>query len=247
MRTAFMPGRVGRQELKNRIVMSPMTRNRSFGPNLAPTDAMATYYAQRAGAGLIITEGIQPNAVGQGYPNTPGLHTDAQVAGWRKVTDAVHAEGGVIYAQLMHTGRIGHPTNYRASHHPVGPSPVQAEGRIFTQEGLKDFVVPQELDAEEIGRTVRDFADAAENAVTAGFDGVELHGANGYLIHQFLSTNANRRCRRAALAGSPRCSATPPCSLSLSPGRGVVQERPMPHAGRPTSTPPRARRKLRHD
>lgn len=133
--------------------MSPMTRNRVFGLDLAPTDAMVTYYAQRAGAGLIITEGIQPNAVGQGYPNTPGLHTDAQIAGRRKVADAVHAEGGVIYAQLMHTGRIGHPTNYRASHHPVGPSPVKAEGRIFTQEGLQDFVVPRGLDVEEIGRT----------------------------------------------------------------------------------------------
>ncbi|WP_199434156.1 alkene reductase [Qaidamihabitans albus] len=193
MRAAFKPGRVGRQELKNRIVMSPMTRSRAYGPDFAPTDMMATYYAQRAGAGLIITEGIQPNVVGQGYPNTPGLHTDAQIAGWRKVTDAVHREGGVIYAQLMHTGRIGHPANYRAPQRPVGPSPVKAEGQIFTQDGLQDFVIPRELSAEEINQTIRDFADAAENAVAAGFDGVELHGANGYLIHQFLSANANRR------------------------------------------------------
>lgn len=118
MRATFTPGRVGRQELKNRIVMSPMTRSRAFGPELAPTDMMATYYAQRASAGLIITEGTQPSAVGQGYPNTPGLHTGAQIAGWRTVTDAVHAEGGVIYAQLMHTGRIGHPDNYRSASSP---------------------------------------------------------------------------------------------------------------------------------
>ncbi|KIH96594.1 1,2-oxophytodienoate reductase [Streptomonospora alba] len=193
MRAAFTPTRVGRHRLENRIVMSPMTRSRAFGPELAPTDMMATYYAQRAGAGLIITEGTQPSAVGQGYPNTPGLHTGAQITGWRTVTDAVHAEGGTIYAQLMHTGRIGHPANYRTAHHPVGPSPVKAEGRIFTEEGLQDFVVPRELGAQEIGRTIRDFADAARNAVEAGFDGVEIHGANGYLIHQFLSTNANRR------------------------------------------------------
>jgi N-ethylmaleimide reductase len=193
VRAAFTPGRVGRHELRNRIVMSPMTRSRAFGPDLAPTDMTATYYAQRAGAGLIITGGIQPNAVGQGYPNTPGLHTDAQIAGWRGVTDAVHAEGGVVYAQLMHTGRIGHPANYRTSHHPVGPSPVRARGRIFTQEGLQDLVLPRELGTEEIEQTIRDFAAAAENAVTAGFGGVELHGANGCLIHQFLSTNANLR------------------------------------------------------
>ncbi|WP_039738930.1 alkene reductase [Saccharomonospora halophila] len=193
MRAAFTPGRVGLQELKNRIVMSPMTRSRAYGADLAPTAMMARYYAQRAGAGLIITEGTQPNAVGQGYPNTPGLHTGAQIAGWRTVTDAVHDEGGVIYAQLMHTGRIGHPSNYRSARYPVGPSPVQAEGQIFTPDGHRDFVVPRELGAAEISQTIRDFADAASNAIAAGFDGVELHGANGYLIHQFLSTNANRR------------------------------------------------------
>ncbi|WP_159942708.1 MULTISPECIES: alkene reductase [unclassified Nocardiopsis] len=202
MRAAFTPGRIGRQELRNRIVMAPMTRSRAHGPDLAPGEMTATYYAQRASAGLIITEGIQPSAVGQGYPDTPGLHSDAQVAGWRRVTDAVHAEGGVIYAQLMHTGRIGHPSNYRTPQQPVGPSAVRARGQIFTHEGPRDFVVPRELSAPEIEQTVRDFADAARNAVAAGFDGVELHGANGYLIHQFLSGNANRRTD--GWGGSPR-------------------------------------------
>ncbi|MCD4527446.1 alkene reductase [Nocardioides sp. cx-173] len=193
MSTAFTPLTVGAVEAKNRIAMSPMTRSRAYGEGFSPTPLMAEYYAQRAGAGLIVTEGIQPSAIGQGYPNTPGLHSHAQVAGWRRVTDAVHERGGVIFAQLMHTGRIGHPSNYAEPVTPVGASPVKAAGQIFTAEGPQDHVVPEPLTGEQVRETIADFARAAENAVEAGFDGVELHGANGYLLHQFLSTNANRR------------------------------------------------------
>ncbi|WP_395292553.1 alkene reductase [Kitasatospora hibisci] len=193
MTTAFDPIVLGGRRLTSRIAMAPMTRSRAYGPGAEPTDLMATYYAQRAGAGLIVTEGIQPSPVGQGYPDTPGLHTAGQVAAWRKVTDAVHREGGVIFAQLMHTGRIGHPSLLPDGLLPVGPSPVAAKGQVFTHEGPKAFVTPKELDEAEILRTIADYAAAARNAVEAGFDGVEIHGANGYLIHQFLAPNANRR------------------------------------------------------
>ncbi|MEU3531306.1 alkene reductase [Streptomyces murinus] len=191
--TAFDPIDLGGTRLANRIAMAPMTRSRAYGPGASATEAMATYYAQRAGAGLIITEGVQPSVVGQGYPDTPGLHSEEQVAAWRQVTDAVHRAGGVIFAQLMHTGRIGHPALLPDGLVPVGPSPVAAAGQVFTHEGMKDFVVPAELTEAEIEGTIEDFARAARNAVAAGFDGVELHGANGYLPHQFLSTNANLR------------------------------------------------------
>ncbi len=193
MNTAFEPIEVGTHTLENRIVMSPMTRSRAYGEGFSPTPLMAEYYAQRASAGLIVTEGTQPNAIGQGYPNTPGLHTPRQVEGWRRVTDAVHAEDGVIFAQLMHTGRIGHPSNYPEPATPVGASAIRAAGQIFTATGLQDYVVPEPLTGEQIRETIADFARAATNAIEAGFDGVELHGANGYLLQQFLSTNANQR------------------------------------------------------
>lgn len=184
---------VGFGTLKNRIVMAPMTRSRAYGPDASPTPLMAEYYAQRAGAGLIVTEGVQPSRIGQGYPDTPGLHSDDQVEAWRRVTGAVHRDGGKIVAQLMHTGRIAHPDNYSQHTVPVGPSAVRAEGQIFTARGPQDFVEPVPLTSGQIRETVADFASAARNAIAAGFDGVELHGANGYLLHQFLSTNANRR------------------------------------------------------
>ncbi|WP_042389583.1 alkene reductase [Streptacidiphilus melanogenes] len=193
MTTAFDPIDLGGSRLANRVAMAPMTRSRAFGPGAAPTELMATYYAQRAGAGLIVTEGIQPSPVGQGYPDTPGLHTDAQVEAWRTVTDAVHGAGGVIFAQLMHTGRIGHPSLLPDGLAPVGPSPVAAKGQVYTHEGPKDFVTPLELGDAEIRQTIADFVVAANHAVAAGFDGVEIHGANGYLIHQFLAPNSNRR------------------------------------------------------
>lgn len=193
MTIAFHPIDVGRNTLRNRIVMSPMTRGRAYGEGLSPTPMMARYYAQRAAAGLIVTEGIQPNAIGQGYTHTPGLHSSVQVDGWRQVTDAVHAEGGLIFAQLMHTGRIGHPTNYPEPATPVGPSSVRPQGQIFTAQGPRDLVTPEPLTRDQVLGTIDDFASAARNAIEAGFDGVELHGANGYLLHQFLSTNANQR------------------------------------------------------
>jgi len=194
----FAPYQLGGLELKNRFVMAPLTRNRA-GEGTAPTKLNAEYYAQRAGAGLIITEGTQPAAVGQGYPGTPGLHTDAQVAGWRLVADAVHAQGGKIFAQLMHTGRIGHPSITGLQ--PVGPSPIAAGGQVFTPEGMQDMVVPRELPIAEIGEVVAAFVDASRRAIEAGLDGVELHGANGYLLHQFLADGSN--VRTDAYGGSP--------------------------------------------
>jgi N-ethylmaleimide reductase len=203
-RTAFESVQLGSLRLRNRIAMAPMTRSRSFDTHATPD--MATYYSQRAGAGLIVTEGIQPSATGQGYPSTPGLHSASHIDSWRPVTDAVHARGGTIVAQLMHTGRIGHPSTTAAVGHdtvvPVGPSPVRAAGQIFTPSGPRDHVVPRELTEDEILATVAEFADAARNAVAAGFDGVEIHGANGYLLHQFLATNANRPTDR--WGGSPQ-------------------------------------------
>jgi N-ethylmaleimide reductase len=196
MTTAFDPIDLAGSSLTNRIVMAPMTRSRAYGPGATPTPLMATYYAQRATAGLIITESTQPSVVGQGYLNSPGLHTAEQVAAWRQVTEAVHAAGGVIFAQLMHAGRVGHPSLLPDATMPVGPSPVAAAGHVHTLEGKKDFVTPKELTEAEISGTIKDFARAAVNAIDAGFDGVELHGANGYLLHQFLSTNANQRSDR---------------------------------------------------
>ncbi|SFF50355.1 N-ethylmaleimide reductase [Actinacidiphila alni] len=196
MTTAFDPLDLAGLQLANRVAMAPMTRSRAYGPGLTPTDATVRYYAQRASAGLIITEGTQPSPVGQGYPDTPGLHSQEQVAAWRKVTDAVHAAGGRIFAQLMHTGRIGHPSLLPDGLAPVGASPVAAKGKVFTRDGPKEFVEPLELTEDGIARTVADHAAAARNAVAAGFDGVEVHAANGYLAHQFLAPNSNVRADR---------------------------------------------------
>ncbi|MFF4583288.1 alkene reductase [Streptomyces sp. NPDC001389] len=192
MTSAFESIGLGGTELANRIAMAPMTRSRAAAGGV-PTELMAEYYAQRASAGLVVSEGIQPSVVGQGYPFTPGLHSAEQVAGWRRVTDAVHAAGGRIFAQLMHTGRIGHPSLLPEGLVPVGASPVAATGQVFTADGPQDFVTPRELTAAEVRETVADYASAARNAIEAGFDGVELHGANGYLIHQFLAPGSNRR------------------------------------------------------
>ena len=194
----FAPYRLGSLELRNRFVMAPMTRNRA-GEGEAPTALSAEYYAQRAGAGLIVTEGTQPSAVGQGYPHTPGLHTDEQVAGWRLVADAVHERGGRIVAQLMHTGRIGHPSITGLQ--PVGPSAITPAGQVYTPEGMQDFVEPRALGTDELPGVVAEFVDAARRAVDAGLDGVELHAANGYLLHQFLADGSNTRTD--AYGGSP--------------------------------------------
>lgn len=193
MTTAFDRVRVGPLSLKNRIAMSPMTRSRAYGPGRSATELMAIYYAQRATAGLIVTEGTQPSAAGQGYPSTPGLHSAEQVQAWRRVTDAVHDQGGAIFAQLMHTGRIAHPDNGLTATTPLAPSAIRPAGQMFTPTGKQDYPEPAAMSPAQIEETIADFADAARNARDAGFDGVEVHGANGYLLHQFLSSNANQR------------------------------------------------------
>ncbi len=184
------PYRLGDLRLPNRVVMAPMTRARAT-PDGLPTASTATYYAQRASAGLIVTEGVQPSLQGQSNPFTPGLHTDEQVAAWRPVTRAVHSSGGRIFAQLMHAGRVGHPAN--VGFVPVAPSAVQLETELFTAEGPLPAPVPRELTAAEVRGEIEVFAAAARRAIDAGFDGIELHGANGYLIQQFLSSNVNQR------------------------------------------------------
>ncbi|MFJ8936724.1 alkene reductase [Streptomyces sp. NPDC102365] len=184
---------LGELTLPNRVVMAPMTRVRAAAGGLA-TPSMATYYAQRASAGLIVSEGVQPSLIGQSNPGTPGLHTDEQQASWRPVTDAVHANGGRIFAQLMHGGRVSHPDT--TGTRPVGPSAVAAVGDVFTPTGPQPAPVPRTLETSEVPEHARSYGDAAHRAVEAGFDGVELHGANGYLISQFLSSNANLRTDR---------------------------------------------------
>ncbi|WP_431038203.1 alkene reductase [Streptomyces sp. P6-2-1] len=191
MSQVFEPYSLAGTTLANRIVMAPMTRSRAEAESRTPTELTALYYGQRASAGLIVTEGTQPSATGQGYPATPGIHTDGQVAAWRRVTEEVHAKGGVIFLQLMHTGRIGHPSLTGLT--PVAPSAVKAAGQVFTGEGPQDFVEPRALTGEEIEETIADFAGAARRAIEAGFDGVEIHGANGYLVHQFLAPGSNLR------------------------------------------------------
>ena len=190
--TLWEPTTVGALELPHRLAMAPMTRSRAT-PEGVQTELNAEYYAQRASTALIITEGTQPSADGQGYILTPGLHSPEQVAGWRRVTDAVHAAGGRIFIQLMHVGRISHPDNTPHHRQPVAPSAVAPAGEMFTFTGMQPMHTPRELSIEEIATTVADFAAAARSAVEAGADGVEIHGANGYLVHQFLSANANQR------------------------------------------------------
>jgi len=191
--TLFTGFELGGLRLPNRVVMAPMSRVRAAEGGLA-TPSMARYYAQRASAGLIVSEGVQPSLIGQSNPGTPGLHTDEQVASWRQVTEAVHTNGGRIFAQIMHGGRVSHPdtTGLR----PVGPSAVPATGELFTPTGRQTPPVPRALRTDEVPEHAGSYAEAAHRAVDAGFDGVELHGANGYLISQFLSTNANLRTDR---------------------------------------------------
>ncbi|WAL69507.1 alkene reductase [Amycolatopsis cynarae] len=193
MTSLFAGYRLGGLALPNRVVMAPMTRVRAAAGGLA-TPSMAAYYAQRATAGLIVSEGVQPSLIGQSNPGTPGLHTDEQVASWRPVTDAVHVNGGRIFAQIMHGGRVSHPATTGLQ--PVGPSAVAAAGDVFTPAGPQPAPVPRALDTAEVPEHVQSYAEAARRAIDAGFDGVELHGANGYLISQFLSSNANLRTDR---------------------------------------------------
>ncbi|CAN5390512.1 alkene reductase [soil metagenome] len=188
----YTPFKLGRIELPNRIVMAPMTRSRS--PGNVPSPSVATYYAQRADAGLLVTEGTSPSLNGLGYSRIPGVFSPDQIKGWRVVTDAVHAKGGHIFIQLMHTGRVAHPNNMPAGGRIVAPSAIAAPGKMYTdQEGPLDHPVPAELSAAEIQAAVAEFTHAARSAIEAGADGVELHGANGYLIEQFLNTASNQR------------------------------------------------------
>jgi N-ethylmaleimide reductase len=188
----FDPVRLGRLELPNRIVMAPMTRSRAAGN--VPTASTARYYALRASAGLLIAEGTAPSPNGLGYPRIPGVFSDEQVAGWRGVTDAVHAAGGRIFIQVMHTGRIGHPANLPAGGRLLAPSAIAAPGTMYTDSlGLQPHPEPAAMSAADIRDAIGEFAHAARQAIAAGADGIELHGANGYLIDQFLNPASNQR------------------------------------------------------
>lgn len=187
------PFKSGRLELDNRVVMAPMTRNRADNEGNVPTDELqGLYYEQRASAGLIITEGSQVSEKAMGYINTPGIHTDAQTEGWKKVTDRVHKAGGKIFIQLWHVGRISHP-DFHNGNLPHAPSAINPSEKAYTPEGFKDTVTPKAMTKEDIQQTIDDFRQAAKNAVTAGFDGVEIHSSNGYLIHQFFNGTSNHR------------------------------------------------------
>jgi N-ethylmaleimide reductase len=188
----FSPIAVGPTTLASRIVMAPMTRNRA-GEGDVPSGLNVEYYRQRAGAGLIITEASQVAPEGLGYPHTPGIYSPEQVAGWRQVVDAVHGDGGLIFLQLWHVGRISHPDMQPDGKLPVAPSAVKPAGECFTYEGPKPFVTPRALELEEIPGIVEQHRTAAENAKAAGFDGVEVHAANGYLLDQFLRDGSNHR------------------------------------------------------
>jgi len=190
--TLFSPTKLGSLALKNRIVMAPLTRSRA--PSNVPNALMEKYYSLRAEAGLIITEGTSPSANGLGYPRIPGMFSDAQTQGWKRVTDAVHASGGRIFIQLMHTGRVGHPDNLPADTRIVAPSAIAAPGELWTDSGeMKAHATPTEMSEADIAQAVGEYVDASKRAIQAGFDGVELHAANGYLIDQFLNTASNKR------------------------------------------------------
>lgn len=189
----FTEARLGRLQLRNRIVMAPMTRSRADNQSDVPTPIMREYYRQRASAGLIITEGTQPSAEGKGYCRTPGIYNDQQVRVWREITDAVHAEGGQIVLQIMHCGRVANPANKAPGARTLAPSAIKAKGEIYTEQGMLPFVEPEAMSAADIAQTINDYRQATVNAFAAGFDGVELHCTSGYLPAQFLSTGTNQR------------------------------------------------------
>jgi N-ethylmaleimide reductase len=198
------PYMLGHLELSNRIVMAPMTRSRAS--DAIPNDLMADYYGQRAAAGLIVTEGTSPSPNGLGYARIPGIFSEAQVEGWKKTTTAVHSKGGKIFVQLMHTGRIGHRANMPAGSMILAPSAVKPEGQMWTDSmGLQDYQVPKPMVIGEIRQTLLEFTAAAVHAIEAGFDGVEIHGANGYLVEQFLSPSSNRRTDQYGGSVENRC------------------------------------------
>lgn len=188
----FTPVALGKLQLSNRIVMAPLTRSRAIGN--VPNALMEQYYRQRAGAGLIITEGTSPSPNGLGYARIPGVFSDEQVRGWRRVTEGVHQAGGKMFMQLMHTGRVGHPANLPAGARLLAPSALAAPGEMWTDSsGQQPHPVPAAMSEDDILETINEYSAAAKRAIEAGFDGIELHGANGYLIDQFLNTASNRR------------------------------------------------------
>ncbi|TGK80673.1 alkene reductase [Leptospira montravelensis] len=192
MKSLFSEAKLGNLTLKNKVVMAPMTRSRSIGN--VPGDLVATYYEQRAEAGLIITEGTSPSPNGLGYARIPGIFSEEQTKAWKKVTDKVHAKGSKIFVQLMHTGRIGHELNLPNGAKVLGPSAILAKGQMWTDaDGMKDHPTPKEMSKEELNQTLEEFVNASKNAIKAGFDGVELHAANGYLLEQFLHPSSNQR------------------------------------------------------
>ncbi len=188
----FTPAQLGNLTLKNRIVMAPLTRSRAIGNQ--PNELMAEYYRLRADAGLIITEGTSPSPNGLGYPRIPGLFNEEHVQNWRRVTDGVHQAGGRIFVQLMHTGRVSHPANLPAGARVLAPSAIAAPGEMWTDsEGMQPHSVPHAMSEADIAQSITEYAASAKLAIQAGFDGVELHAANGYLIDQFLNTASNQR------------------------------------------------------
>lgn len=189
----FTPYTIGDLTLPNRLVMAPLTRNRANPNGDVPSDLATEYYVQRATAGLIISEGTQISPEGQGYLHTPGIYSADQVAGWKKVTDAVHAADGRIFAQLWHVGRVSHTSLQPNGQPPVAPSAITADTKVYTDKGFASASPPRALETSEIPRIIEDYRKAAENAKSAGFDGVELHSANGYLIDQFLRDGSNHR------------------------------------------------------
>lgn len=193
--TLFTPITLGKLQLKNRVVMAPMTRSRATGN--VPNELMEKYYCLRAGAGLIITEGTSPSPNGLGYARIPGLFSNEQVQGWRRINDGVHGAGGKIFVQLMHTGRVSHPANMADGTRIVAPSALALAGNIWTDSnGMQPYPVPAEMNEGDIDSTIAEYAHAAKLAIQAGFDGVELHAANGYLIDQFLNKATNQRTDR---------------------------------------------------
>lgn len=227
----FAPGRIGEIAIANRVVMAPLTRSRADEPaGDLPNELHVQYYRQRASAGLIVSEGTQVSPLGKGYRATPGIYSDAQVAGWRRVTEAVHAEGGRIVAQIWHVGRVTHPT-ITGGETPVAPSAIATANGIYSEGGRLPAPVPRALDAAGIAEVVAQFRRAAANALRAGFDGVEIHGANGYLIDQFLREGANQRSDDWGGTPEKRCrfalEVVDACVAEIGKGRVGIRLSPV--------------------
>jgi N-ethylmaleimide reductase len=243
MKGLFAPIQVGAVKLANRMVMAPLTRNRA-GPGLVPSEFAAEYYAQRASAGLVIAEATQISEQAQGYADTPGCYSDAQVKGWRKVTDAVHANGGAIFVQLWHTGRVSHVSFQKDGAAPVGPSPIRAQTKTFAHGGMVDCSTPRALAVDEIPGIVEDFRYASERAMEAGFDGVEVHGAHGYLLDAFLLDGSNRRTDQYGGAIENRArfllEVAAACAKAIGAERLGVRISPVSTAGDSRDSDPQA-------